>query len=234
MNSEDLMQDPIITGLITEVRKEDPSREEARTAVDRLKRRLGSRLAPSDSRAQPSPGSRGSMLRLGIAAAVVGTVTLSLWTPTRQIGAGVVFGQVLDVVRQATSMTYTLIEDLPGGGEDIVQVDVHRSRWLRLVSAGKGTRILDLQDAKLLRFDHPRQPAKHADLYTLVGPAAQALRSVCANFTPRPGSTFASSSMSRRKRKIESSVAFTVALLGRPVSADISPMKVSPTSISAT
>ena len=123
------------------------------------------------------------MLRLGIAAAVVGSATLWQWMPTRKIGAGVVFGQVLDAVRQATSMTYTAIEHPPEGGEDIVKVEVHRSRWLRLVSAGKGTRIIDLQDSMLLHFDHPRQPAKHADLYTLVGPAALALQNACVTLT---------------------------------------------------
>ena len=94
-----------------------------------------------------------------------------------------VFGQVLDPVRQATSTTYAVIEHPPEGGGDIGQVQVHRSRWVRLVSADKGTRIIDLQDSKLLQFDHPRQPAKRADLYTFVGQAAEALQSACVTLT---------------------------------------------------
>ena len=57
MNGEDLTQDPIITRLIAEIGTQDPSPQEARTAVDRLKRRLGSRLAPGNSHTQPSPRS---------------------------------------------------------------------------------------------------------------------------------------------------------------------------------
>ena len=60
MNSEDLIQDRLITRLITEIRKEDPSPEEVRSAVDHLKGRLGSRLAPAHLQLQPSPRSRGS------------------------------------------------------------------------------------------------------------------------------------------------------------------------------
>jgi hypothetical protein len=103
--------------------------------------------------------------------------------PTREISAGVAFGQVLQVVRQATTMTYTLIEDGPGEGKDIVQVQVRGLRWLRLDSAGKGTRIFDLQDSKLLHFDHPEGPAKRAVLFTLVGQAAQALQSASVTLT---------------------------------------------------
>lgn len=186
MNSDELMQDKIITQLITDIRKGDPAPEEVRSAVRQLKRRLG--LAPDHSPPSPRSGDsagptlwRRPWLRLGIAAAVIGSFTFWHSTPTGQVGAA--FGQVLDVIRQATSMTYTVIEYLPDGREDMIQVEVHGSRWLRLVSAGKGTRVIDLQDSILLQFDHPRQPAKHAALFTFVGHAARALRNACVTLT---------------------------------------------------
>ncbi len=192
MNSEDLMRDRIITRLITGIRKEDPSPEEVRTAVDRLKRRLGSRLAPSHLQARPSPRSRGSaglarwrrpMLRLGIAATVIGSFTLWHWMPTRQNGASVAFGQVLDAVRQATSMTYTAIEHPIEGGGESIQFQVHGSRWLRVVTPSKGIRIIDLQESKLLQFDHPQCPGKDATLTTFVGQAAQELQGAVGPLT---------------------------------------------------
>lgn len=187
MSDDNLIEDSVINKLVSEIRLDDPSPEFVRTAVDRVKSRLNSRFAPGHSQVPPNLRCRSSvaparwrspMLRLGIAAAVVASFTVWQWMPTRQIGAGVVFGQVLDAVREATSMTYTLIEHPLEGGEDIVQFEVHGTRWLRLVSAGKGTRVIDLQDSRLLHFDHPRQPAKHATLTTFVGQAAQALQSV--------------------------------------------------------
>lgn len=192
MNNEDLILDRIITRLITEVREEDPSREDVRTAVDRLKHRLGSRLAPGHSQALPSLRSRGSagparwrrpMLRLGVAAAVVGTITLWQWMPTAELGAGVAFGQVLDAVRQATSMTYTAIEHPREGGGENIRFQVQGSRWLRVESPSKGIRIIDLQDSKLLQFDHPQGPGRDATLTTFVGQAAEALQGVVGPLT---------------------------------------------------
>jgi len=193
MNSENLTQDPIITRLVTEIQTEGPSPEDVRTAVDRLKRRLGSRLAPGHSQAPPSLRSQGSvatnrwrrpMLRLGIAAAVVGSVIVWQSIPTRQISSGVVFGQVLDAVRQSTSMSYTVIESPPPlGGGDIIQFQVKGSRWLRTVSPGTGVRIADMQDSQMLRFDHPQCLEKHATLYTFVGAAAEMMQAAAGVVT---------------------------------------------------
>ena len=71
MNSENMILDRIITS----IREEDPSPEEVRSAVDRLKRRLGSPPTVGDSQARPTRRSRDHagpvrwrrpMLRLGI------------------------------------------------------------------------------------------------------------------------------------------------------------------------
>ncbi len=185
MNSHDLTRDQVITQLITEIMRRDPSTEDVRAALDRLNRRLGSRSTVVPPQPRPSIRNgclaesarwRRHVLRLGIAVAVIGSVALWQSKLGSQVSAGVVFGQVLDVVRQSNSMTYTVVEHPIEGDGESIRFQVLGSRWLHIASPSKGVRIIDLKGAKMLQFDHPQFPGKQATLTTFIGQAAQALQ----------------------------------------------------------
>ena len=188
LNADDQIKDEFLDQLVERVYEQDPSLDNVHQAVGNIKRRISAQLASIacntnlSDRTTASPRKallRSKPGRVLAVAAVVGLIlsVYHTWKPADH-GAGVVFAQVLENVRNVRTVTYTITEISPSGIEEIVEAQALGSRYIRLTGTKRGIRIIDFLENKFLRYDLPQQGGKMASLYTFIGPAAEALQSV--------------------------------------------------------
>lgn len=188
LNADDQIKDEFLDQLLERVYEQDPSLDNVHKAVGNVKRRISVQLASIACNTNPfvrttaSPTKtllRSKRVRILAIAAVVAFCfsVYHTWKPVDH-GAGVVFAQVFENIRNVRTVRYTITEISPSGTEDIVEAQALGSRYIRLTGAKRGIRIIDFLENKFLRYDLPQQGEKKATLYTFIGPAAEALQSV--------------------------------------------------------